>query len=293
MDHGIAYRPQVDLERFGAFGQCLSRCPGSWTHIRSSFHGNDPKTLCLSFLIPGAPWCDVPGYLAFLDSRPHRQLLRCFVSQSPKQSWSLSELVQLLGPALSPTDLEAALAFCTRQEFLVEDGGTWQPGPRMYQVRNLGATLEWAVMEHLQHFHQANARRGVLLKELQEQGLGDLDVLAFTESGLTVTVECKSSTSGISDQHMTRFLRRAALFPADIALFLIDTSDEQQLTSRLAQLVQCLGSGMQHQDLPMCYTEARSQVYHVQENIYLGHTGGGIGATLKAVIQAGALRKHQ
>ncbi len=162
----------------------------------------------------------------------------------------------------------------------------------MYHVRNLGATLEWAVMEHLQHFHQANARRGVLLKELEEQGLGDLDVLAFIDGGLVVTVECKSSTSGIADQHVNRFLRRAALFPADIALLLIDTSDEQQLKARLTQITLCLGSGVQHQDLPICYVEAGSQVYHIQENIYLGNTGGGIGATLNAVMHLGTSQKH-
>ena len=162
----------------------------------------------------------------------------------------------------------------------------------MYRVRNLGATLEWAVMEHLQYFHQANARRGVQIKELEEQGLGDLDVLAFADGGLVITVECKSSTSGITDQHITRYLRRAAFFPADIALLLIDTSDEQQLKARLTQINLCLGEDLQHWDDPVCYTEAGSQVYHIQRNIYLGNTGGGIGATLKAMIQGATSRMH-
>src|SRR5256885_16623730 len=119
------------MERFYTFAQRLSHCPGSWTHMRSSFHGNDPKTLCLRWLIPGARWGDLPGYLAFLDSRSHRDILRCFVSQSLKASWSFDELAQLVAPNLSPADLEEVLTFCTRQEFLTEHSRTWQAGPRM------------------------------------------------------------------------------------------------------------------------------------------------------------------
>jgi hypothetical protein len=294
MTHGsIAYRPQVSQRYLRAFDQHLSRCPGPWTLTRSFVHGSDPQVLCLRWIVPSARWCDVPGYLAFLDARPHRDLLRLFVNQAPKRSWEKNELSQLINPAFVPADLEAALSFCEFQEFLVKRGTMWQPGPRMEAVMNFGATLEWAVMEHLQRFHQAIARRRVVLKELQEQQLGDLDVLAFTQSDLIVTVECKSSTSGISNKHINRFLQRAALFPADIALLLIDTEDEQQLSSRLTQITQYLHSGIQHQCSTSCYREAGSQVYHLKgRNIYIGNTGGGISSTLKAVLQAAATLKH-
>jgi hypothetical protein len=222
MTQCIAYRPQISQIHLHAFNQRLSQCRGSWNVTRSFVHAGDPRVLCLRWIVPGAQWCDVPGYLAFLDQHQHRDLLRCFVRQSQKRSWSFDELRLQLGPQLSPEDLEAALSFCELQEFLIACGTTWQPGPPMQSVTNLGATFEWLAMENLQRFHQAIARRSVTLKELQDQQLGDFDVLAFTDTGLVVTVECKSSASGISREHISRFLRRAALFPADIALLLVD-----------------------------------------------------------------------
>jgi hypothetical protein len=158
-------------------------------------------------------------------------------------------------------------------------------------ITNLGATLEWLVMENFQRFHQAIARRSVILKELQGQQLGDLDVLAFTENGLVITVECKSSTSGISREHMTHFLGRAALFPADIALLLIDASDGQHVTNRLAQIASCLHISVRR--LPLgCYAVEGRLIYHIQDNVYVANTGGSVRATLKTVIQVGTALKR-
>jgi hypothetical protein len=66
--------------------------------------------------------CDVPGYLTFLDQHQHRDLLRCFVCQSQKRSWSFDELRLRMGHQLSPEDLEAALSFCELHEFLILAG---------------------------------------------------------------------------------------------------------------------------------------------------------------------------
>jgi hypothetical protein len=155
----------------------------------------------------------------------------------------------------------------------------------------LGATFEWLAMENLQRFYQAIARRSVTLKELQELQLGDLEVLAFTDTGLVITVECKSSTSEISREHIARFLRHAALFPADIALLLIDTSDGQLITNSLIQITSCLRASVKPQYLE-CYTQEGSLVYHIQDNLYIANTGGGIRAALRVVLQVGATLKH-
>lgn len=64
-----------------------------------------------------------------------------------------------------------------------------------------------------------------------------------------------------------------------VQLYLPHTTLGEQ-KSRLAHL--SLACGVQ--DQPVRYVEAGSQVYHVKDNIYLGNTGGGIGATLRAAI---------
>jgi hypothetical protein len=264
-----------------AFEQRLSQCPGPWTATRSFVHSGDPRILCLRWIVPGARWCSVPEYLEFLDHRQHRLLLRCFVQDAQKRFWSFDELTHHL--KMSSADLEAALTFCEYQEFLLVQKGIWSPGPHMEPIRNLGATFEWAVMENLQRFHQAIARRCVTLQELEEQQPGDLDVLAFTDTGKVITVECKSSPSGISRKHITRFLRRATLFPADIALLLIDTPDTQQVTHHLTQILSCLGTSFQMQ---VDSTQWNGNlIHHLQKNVYLANTGEGIQVTLRKILE--------
>lgn len=276
------YRPQIDRVQLHAFDQHLSNCHGTWNMTRSIIHAGDRHVLCLRWILPGERWCDIPGYLEFLDVRQHRVLLRCFVRNAPKQSWSFNELRERFSSTLSSSDLLDALCFCQRQDFVVLQGAEWQAGPMMEHIWNLGATFEWAVQENLQRFHRAVALRCVMLKEFQAQQLGDIDVLAFTDDHLAITIECKSSTSGISKHHITRFLKRAALFPANIALLLIDTPDEHQIKNRLSQITSCLPS--LKKSLPERFVEKGSCVYYVQDNLYIANTGGGIQATLDIVL---------
>lgn len=163
MTQRIAYRPQVSQQDCHAFEQRLSECRGSWKITCSFIHADDPRVLRLHWIIPGKQWCDVPGYLTFLDSYQHRVLLRCFVRQSLKSVWRFDELRQQMGLHVSPDALNAALSFCEMQEFLFRNGKMWQPGPCIKPIINFGATFEWLVTENLQRFSQSLARRSVTL----------------------------------------------------------------------------------------------------------------------------------
>ena len=145
-------------------------------------------------------------------------------------------------------------------------------------IENIGSTFEWIVQECLQRFCGAMAQRCVVLQELQ----GDLDVLAFTKEGLVITVECKSGTS-IPRKDIISFLQRAILFPANIALMLIDTDEDEPLTCRLAALTSLLGVPLEHPER----IQKESLIYHIAKNIYLANTAGGIQATLKSVLAIG------
>ncbi len=277
------------------FEERLQRCsPHPWTMIcGSTTQAPDPQVLRLPQVIPGRGWCEEATYLDFLDQHMHRRLLNCFVLDSRQALWHIDELLKQVGPGNSRMMLETALLFCERQSFMVavKNRTWWSRGPQLRQVYNLGATFEWLIQETLQRHHQALTRRGVILKELPPQQFGDMDILAFTENGFAVTVECKSSPSGITDGHLRRFIKRASAFPADIALLLIDTDDANALLNRLPQINTVLGHGWNHRYAAR-YAEGSKSIYHLQDNLYLSNTSGGVSAMLGNVLQFGSAGKR-
>ena len=126
MANGIPYRPSLSKASLRAFEQHLAQCPGVWTLNRGFVQREDPRVLCLRWIVPGALWCDIPGYLDFLDHRIHRQLLRCFCRQSSTHLWTIVSLCEHLD--CEPDEVEQALTFCTFQGFIRSVGGTyWCP----------------------------------------------------------------------------------------------------------------------------------------------------------------------
>lgn len=232
-----AFHRQFDATALHTFERHLSNCPGSWTLERAFMHAGDPRVIAPRWILPHSPWGDPSGYLTFLDAVAHRKFLRCFVQQTKQKTWHVKHLQAYIDLALSMDALHEALLFCEQQAFVERQQQGWQAGPMLLGIANFGATFEWMVQETLQTFHQAVALRCVMLKELRQQQLGDLDVLAFTEKGLSVMVECKSSTASLSRQHIQHFVQRAAVFPIDAAILLIDTQEKLAITSRLDFLV--------------------------------------------------------
>lgn len=269
------------------FEERLQQCPGGpWTIASASTTQTpDTQVVRLHKVIPGRGWCEEATYVDFLDQRIHRQLLDCFVLNTQKLQWPIDELLKQIGPRISRMTLETALLFCEAQGFIVavKNRTWWSRGPQLSQVQNLGATFEWLVQEFLQRRFRAVARRCVILKELPSSQFGDFDILAFTEDGLTITIECKSSTSGITNGHLTRFLKRSSAFPADIALLLIDTDETNALLNRLPQINAILDHEWKHRYTAK-YTNGERVLYHLQDNLYLSNTAGGISAALEDVL---------
>jgi hypothetical protein len=138
------------------------------------------------------------------------------------------------------------------------------------------------VQAHLQERHHALVRRCVGFKEWQASAMNDLDVLAFTEDGLIMVVECKSCPD-IPFNHLVHFVQRARAFPADISLLLIDTESESLVTEYVQQIVTILNRepvapGQRH-------LYEGSLIYHVTENLYVANTTGGIDPALETTLR--------
>jgi transposase len=65
-------------------------------------------------------------------------------------------------------------------------------------------------------------------------------------------------SSGITDGHLTRLIKHASVFPADMALLLLDTDDADILINRLPQINRLLGQA-RHYRHTATYTEGRKR----------------------------------
>ncbi len=219
----------------------------------------------------------------FFDDSAFRILLRCILSQPV---WKRADLLQRFGGTLTKKQRSQYLSYCQEQAFLEERGADWCRGPQLQQVQNLGHTFEWVVMEYLRMRHQTVVRRCVQLQEMSVQG--DLDVVALRDD-FSMMVECKSSTSAVDKQKIHLFVKRATEFQPDIALLLIDTSNEDALRSRLQQIKQEMCRPEQYPSLRQ--VQGESVVYWVANNLFLANTAGGIRASLDATVQFGCALK--
>ncbi len=219
----------------------------------------------------------------FFDDSAFRILLRCLLSQP---QWKQADLVQRFGGTLTKKQRSEYLSYCKEQAFLEERGTDWHRGPQLQQIHNLGYTFEWVVMEYLRVKHRTTVRRCVQLKEMATPG--DLDIVALRED-FSMMVECKSSSSTITKQHIHLFVKHATEFQPDIALLLIDTRSEETLCSRLQQVKQEICRS--EQLLSLRQIQGESVVYWVANNIFLANTTGGIRASLDTTIQLGLALK--
>lgn len=92
-------------------------------------------------------------------------------------------------------------------------------------VDNLGPSLEHYVAQLCIRELRGAAEWGVTLEELPRAG-GDYDVLAWLDPSL-VYIECKSGRPGsIEESEVREFFQRTVELSPDLAIFLVDTSDE-------------------------------------------------------------------
>lgn len=294
----IRYCPQTSLTEIQAFEHRLHTCPGSWTLTRNFTRDDDPSIVRLQWIAPEYHGGDIVGFLAFLDQREHRDLIRTFLripssglstdldlrqKGAPSGLWSCETLLKALQQCLTLQQLQEALMFLEVQELISRyQEHWWQRGLYLQKVHDFGPTLEWLVQEHLIRFHGAFARRRVRFQQWETLGLNDLDVLAFLPDGRTLFVECKSGKIPSKRLAASCFFRRATAFPADIALLLLDIESTEPLDTFRHYLNLDLQRNATH--LENQYTYHRSCIYRIENRIFVANTAGGIAATLKGVL---------
>lgn len=295
--------PIIDERQVTDFDICLQRI-GVWNTTGRSFTNDGaPGIIRLRWIIPGELWCDEEGMLQFLDQRLYRQVLRWILHASalkedeafllqdgwreePHFLWKSDDLAQAV--KRDTEDLFPILRFLMLQEYLVEQGsGIWTRGPALTSIFNMGATLEWCVQAHFQRRHQAVARRCVHFKEWEAFGLNDLDVLTFIDD-LVIFLECKSS-SAITLGQLTRFVKRARAFPADVALLLIDTQSFSSVEARVRQIKMILGLEEAHQE--ETFRHEGSQMVFLPAPIVVANIGERISHTLDHILHLAKMQK--
>ncbi len=265
------------------FLEHLQQCAGSpWTLFEGQ-HQLDQLVLQPFPLSLDSPWADPTQFLAFLTTIAHRRLLHCFLTPHTGQQWSIEALLKQTRPS-SPQALSEALEQCCFWQIAFEDPSTstWQSHPRLVSINNLGWTFEWLVQMLLEREFGALVRRHVILGEIRD--LGEIDLLAFLPSGQSLLIECKSSSKGVTDRQLDRFVAKSRGFPADRALLLIDTDDPHQMQQRMGQVGLAMQRAFGNASVGTIRTYAGSSVLCLHNGLYIADTGGGIVTTLQAVL---------
>ena len=110
--------------------------------------------------------------------------------------------------------------------------------------------------------------------------LNDLDVLAFT-TDLIVIAECKSGTA-IKPDKITRFVQRAQSFPADVAIFMVDTAKTSYVRKYARRMLQFLGEAQPVAQEYDCQEEGL--ILFLPPNIYVSNTGKSIMGVLDRIL---------
>lgn len=267
------------------FVERLQQCAGSpWTLFEAQ---SQLDQLVLQPLPLVADSADPALFLDFLADNVHRRLVQCFIGVRTARQWTFEALLKQTRPS-SPQALIAALEQCCFWQIAIESSATqtWQGHPRLMMLNNLGWTFEWVVGALLERDYGALVRRHVILGEIA--ALGEIDVLALLDNGRSLLIECKSSSKGLTDRQLDRFVAKSRGFPADRALLLIDTDDLHQMQQRLGQLGQAMGRAFGDTSVGTIHRYGGSSVVRLREHLYVADTGGGITTTLQAVL-TGAL----
>jgi hypothetical protein len=315
----VAYRPVLDWEANAAAFNARLAALGDWNTTGRSYHHDGTNDLVrLRWIIPGSAWGNEAGFLRFLDDPRGRQILRWLLQTAPldegetqemyeqregwsfwgarlRRIWTTEELLQRLqkvGVGSDPSSrdrLLEILRFLALQDYVLQWGEErWTSGPELGAVHDLGSTLEWLVLAHLRHHYGALARRRVQFTQWEALKLNDLDILAFTND-LVIIAECKSGIN-IQPAEVAHFVQRAQNFPADLALFLIDTSHSKYVRKYARKMLQVLGEA-----------PPAAQEYDWQEeglllflppNIYVANTATSIKGMLDRILDLGLQRKR-
>ena len=307
------HHPEIDWAAADAFNKRLNALGGAWnTTGRSFLHDGTSDLIRLQWIIPDEKWCREEGMLQFLDDPLHRQIIRWFLLPSPhtegemgrvdeqrwknaawepphRRIWEKAELLQKMGVQGNNDRLQEILHFLEVQDYIVSRGKErWTSGSALSSVQNLGSTMEWLVQAHLRNRYQALTRRCVHFSAWEALKLNDLDILAFIDD-LIVIAECKSGTDAKTDQ-VARFVQRAQRFPADIAIFMVDTVKASYVRKYARFMQQFLGETQpfaQEHDW-----QEEGLILFLSPNIYVSNTGQSIQGMLDHVIELGLQRKR-
>jgi hypothetical protein len=313
----MPYRPEIDWNASAAFDARLSSLGDWWTTGRSYHHDGTNDLVRLQWIIPGDPWANETGFLRFLDDPLHRQIIRWFLQNASlaeeetqemyeqregwpfwevrlRRIWATEELLQKMGAANDPSyrnRLEEVLRFLVEQDYVLEWGHErWTGGPALEKVHDLGSTLEWLTQAHLRNQYGALTRRRVHFSQWEKLKLNDLDLIAFTEE-LVIIAECKSGIN-IQPDEVLHFVQRAQHFPADLALFLIDTPAINSVRKYARKMQRLLGEP-QPAALERLKPEEGNLIICIAPNIFVANTATSIQGVLDHVMEWGLLRKQE
>jgi len=267
---------------YDPFLERLQSCAGGpWTLLEGQQHLDALVLQPPSF---DASQEDASLFIDFVANSFHRRLLHCFVGMQGSRPWSLEALLKQTRPP-SPQALTDALSRCLLWQFALEPTPmTWQGHPRLASLNNLGWTFEWVIQALLERDYGALVRRHVRLGETL--ALGEIDLLALLPDGQALLVECKSSSKGLTNLQLDRFLAKAQGFPLACALLLIDTDDPQQMQQRLGQLGMAAQRAYGDGALGAIQRIGGGSVVHVRSRLFVADTGGGIISVFQAILSS-------
>ena len=265
------------------FVERLQQCAGSpWTLFEAQQH-LDNLVLQPLPLSSDDSNANAASYVDFLANSFHRRLLHCFVGMNGSRNWPLETLLKQTRPP-SPQALIEALEQCCFWQIALFDiaASTWQGHPRLAPLNNLGWTFEWVIQALLEREYDALVRRHVHLGEIAV--LGEIDILALLPDGRSLLIECKSSSKGLTDRQLDRFIAKAQGFPGASALLLIDTDDPHQMQQRMGQFGMAVQRAYGDASLGAIQRSGGCSVVHLRERLSVADTGGGIITALQAVL---------
>lgn len=263
------------------FIERLQHCAGSpWTLFEAQQHLD---TLVLQPQSFDASQVDTSLFVDFLANSFHRRLLHCFVGMNGSRTWLLEDILKQTRPP-SPQALIEALECCRLWQIALEHTTmhAWQGHPRLAPLNNLGWTFEWVIQALLERDYGALVRRHVHLGEIA--ALGEIDILALLPDGQSLLVECKSSSKGLTDRQIDRFVAKAQGFPGACALLLIDTDDPHQMQQRMGQFGLAVQRAYGDASIRAIQRSGGCSVVHLRERLSVADTGGGIITALQAVL---------
>ncbi|SRR6266516_6799915 len=222
----------------------------------------------------GARYSDRTFYHLFGITR-FRKLLRTALLRVPCRATAFASICP------DTSELNTYLTFLRDQELLRNEGNVWNRGARLFNVADIGHSLEWYIAEWFRltqsSHHLIPVRHGVTFHRSFD--VGDIDVVALLDPW-TITIECKSS-SKISDSELALFVKRARLLQPAIAVLLIDTP-AIWLDGRIRRLNGLLAGDQEDPVIPVSSAEG---IYWGANHICVTSVSHSLPSSLESVLQ--------